>query len=222
MTINPDTGAISWTPTEAQGPSSNTITVAVTDNGSPNLSDTKSFTVIVNEVNIPPVLTVPTNQIVDELTALNISASATDSDIPANTLTFSLFSPPAGMAIDTNTGAIFWTPSEAQGPSTNTITVVVTDSGSPNLSDTNSFAITVNGVYVPPPLIEAIEITNGVAILTCETASNHTYRLQYKENFADTNWIDVLPDLTANSAILTITNDLNASSQKLYRIYRVQ
>src|SRR5206468_2362947 len=89
MTINTATGAISWTPGEAQGPSTNTITVLVTDNGTPPLSATNTFTVTVNEVNSAPVLTVPANQTINELSTLSVSASATDSDIPANTLTFS-------------------------------------------------------------------------------------------------------------------------------------
>jgi hypothetical protein len=221
MTINPNTGAISWTPTEAQGPSTNTITVVVTDNGSPNLSATNSFTVTVNEVNSPPVLTVPTNQVVNELATLTVSASATDSDIPANTLTFSLLSPPAGMTINPNTGLITWTPSVLQSPSTNTIIVVVTDNGSPNLSDTNSFVIIVNDVYVPPSLIQNIQISGGQAILNCLTTSNHIYRLQYKDNFADPNWTDVSPDVTANGSVLMLTNTLNSSSHRLYRLYRV-
>src|SRR5262249_18708290 len=101
MTINTNTGAISWTPTEAQGPSTNTVTVRVTDDGSPNLSHTKSFNAIVNEVNSPPVLTVPSDQTINELTTLNVSASATDPDIPVNILTFSLVSAPSGMTINT-------------------------------------------------------------------------------------------------------------------------
>ena len=41
---------------EAEGPSTNTITTVVTDNGVPPLSATNSFTVVVNEVNSPPTL----------------------------------------------------------------------------------------------------------------------------------------------------------------------
>src|SRR2546421_7203710 len=63
---------------------------------------------------------------------------STDADVPANTLTFSLVGPPAGMTINGSSGAINWTPTEAQGPSTNTITVVVADNGVPALSATNS------------------------------------------------------------------------------------
>ena len=221
MTINPTNGAIGWTPTEAQGPSTNTITVKVTDNGSPNLSDTKSFTVTVNEVNSAPVLTVPTNQVINELTTLNVSASATDSDTPTNTLTFSLLSPPAGMTIDPNTGAITWTPGVLQSPSTNTIKVVVTDNGLPNLSVTNSFIVTVNDVYVPPPVIQNIQLTTTRAVLTCTASSNHIYRLQYKDNFTDSTWTDAAPDVTATGSVLMITNQLSSSNQRLYRVYRV-
>jgi hypothetical protein len=45
--VNPISGAFTWTPTGAPAPSTNRITFRVTDNGSPNLSDEKSFSVIV-------------------------------------------------------------------------------------------------------------------------------------------------------------------------------
>src|SRR5204863_269876 len=134
MTINPATGAISWTPTEAQGPSTNIVSVSVTDNGVPALSVTNTFTVTVNEVNLAPVLTVPANQTINEQTTLSVSASAIDADISANTLTFALVSAPTGMTINPASGAISWTPTEAQGPSTNIASVSVTDNGVPALS----------------------------------------------------------------------------------------
>jgi hypothetical protein len=170
MSINPNTGAISWTPTEAEGPSVNTITVVVTDNGSPALSSTNSFTVTVNEVNTAPNLAVPPNQTINELTTLAVSASATDSDIPANVLTYSLNSHPAGMTINVSSGAINWTPTEAQGPSTNTVTVVVTDDGSPPLSTTNSFSIVVDEVNSTPVLPAQTNVT--IAELTLLVVTN--------------------------------------------------
>src|SRR5438105_1773019 len=78
-------GVITWTPTEAQGPSTNTFTTIVTDNGLPPLSATNSFTVVVNEVNSAPVLPATTNYTIAELTTLTVTNTATDSDIPANT-----------------------------------------------------------------------------------------------------------------------------------------
>src|SRR5256884_2483876 len=126
MTINPASGAISWTPTEAQGPSTNAVSVSVTDNGVPALSVTNTFTVTVNEVNLAPVLTVPADQTMAEQTTLNVNASAIDADIPANSLTFALVSSPAGMTINPATGALKWTPPNSQRRSTNNVSVSVT------------------------------------------------------------------------------------------------
>src|SRR5439155_1743640 len=98
VAVNPTTGVLSWTPTEAQGPSTNTITLKVTDNGSPALSATNSFTVVVNEVNTAPVLTVPGSQTINELSTLVVTNTAADSDVPANMLTFELVSGPSGVA----------------------------------------------------------------------------------------------------------------------------
>ena len=157
MTINPNTGALSWTPAEAQGPATNLITVVVTDNSpvavnSQQLSATNSFTVIIREVNAAPQAVVPPEQTIDELATLNVSITATDSDLPANKSTFNLVSPPAGMTINPATGAISWTPTEGQGPSTNVITVVATDDGVQPLSGTNSFTVVVREVNVAPTL----------------------------------------------------------------------
>src|SRR3989454_12505037 len=83
-----------------------------------------------------PVLTVPTAQTVAELSTLRVTNSASDADLPANTLTFSLVSAPAGVNLNPSNGVLSWTPSQAQGASTNLITLRVTDSGAPPLSDT--------------------------------------------------------------------------------------
>jgi hypothetical protein len=162
MSIDPASGAISWTPTEAQGSNVYTVTVVVMDDNPTainehNLSVTNSFTVTVNESNRPPVLTVPADQVLNEETPLAVVASATDPDLPANALTFSLFEPPAGMTIDPLSGAIAWTPTEAQGLNVYTINVVVTDDNplavnERNLSTTNSFTVTVNESNQPPAL----------------------------------------------------------------------
>ncbi len=45
-------------------------------------------------------------------------------------------------------GVFTWTPTDAQGPGTYTIEVKVTDNGTPPLSTTNQFAVTVNELYL--------------------------------------------------------------------------
>jgi len=149
-------GIITWMPGEAQGPSTNIITTVVTDNGLPALSATNSFSVVVNEINVPPVLSPLANTNINELTTLTLTNAATDSDIPTNPLTYALLNAPTGAVIDTN-GVITWTPTEAQGPSTNTFTTVVTDTNmwavnTQSFTVTNTFTVVVNEINVAPML----------------------------------------------------------------------
>ena len=153
-TIGALTGAFSWTPTEAQGPGSYPITIRATDNGSPALSDFQLITVTVNEVNAAPVVTSPGNKTVDELTALAFTVTATDTDVPANALTWSLDAgAPTGAAINASTGAFSWTPTETQGPGAYPVTIRATDNGTPALSGTSAITIAVNEANVAPIVI---------------------------------------------------------------------
>jgi hypothetical protein len=170
-------GVITWTPSEAQGPGTNVITTLATstdllDLANPTLSATNSFTVVVNEVNTAPVLNVPTTQTINELATLSVSVSATDSDIPANPLTFALVSAPLGMTINPNSGLITWTPSQAQSPSTNLLQVSVTDTNPPavnakSLSVTNSFMVIVRELNQAPVLrVIPTQTVNELTLLT--------------------------------------------------------
>src|SRR5262249_47993395 len=127
VVLDPKSGAFSWVPSESQGPGIFHITVRVTDDGSPPLSNEATFTVTVREVNRPPVLAHLPDRQVNEGEELTFTASATDPDIPANKLTFSLGSgAPVGAYINPQTGEFYWTPTEAQGPGSPQITVRVT------------------------------------------------------------------------------------------------
>jgi hypothetical protein len=140
-----DAGLLNWTPSEAQGPSTNEVTIVITDDGSPSLSATNSFRIIVNEFNSAPQFSNVLDQTVDQLSLLAFKIEATDADLPAQNLTYSILSGPAGANIDAS-GLFSWTPSALQGPGTNEVTVIVSDDGSPSLSATNSFRVVVNGL----------------------------------------------------------------------------
>src|SRR5207302_83610 len=122
-----------------------------TDDGAPPMSATNSFPVVVTEVNSPPLLPPQADRTVAEQTTLVVTNTAVDPDLPPNNLSYTLLAAPAGASIDTN-GVITWTPTEAQGPSTNVITTMVTDNGVPSLSATNSFTVVVTEVNSPPVL----------------------------------------------------------------------
>jgi VCBS repeat-containing protein len=95
------------------------------------------------------------NQSVAELATLSLTASATDADLPADTLTYTLdaASIALGMSIDATTGVFSWTPTESQGGLIPSVTITVTDSGSGTLTDSETFIITV---------IENILVISGI------------------------------------------------------------
>ncbi|NOS70393.1 MAG: hypothetical protein HOP33_10735, partial [Verrucomicrobia bacterium] len=210
-------GVITWTPLEAQGPGTNTITTTVSDGA---LSATNSFTVTVNEVNVAPVFVgTPTNRTVAELATLTVTNNATDADVPANTLTYSLQNPPGGAVISTN-GVITWTPTETQGPSTNTFTTIVSDG---LVSATNSFVVTVTEVNVGPVFV-GTPTNRTIAELTILTVTNNatdvdaptnalTYSLQNPPSGAVIstngviNWTPMEAQGPSTNTITTIVSD---------------
>src|SRR6185503_3157136 len=79
--IDPGTGVFSWTPAETQGPATNSITVRVTED--PNgLTDARTFTVVVTELNGAPVIAPITDKSVAEGVLFVFTIPATDADSP--------------------------------------------------------------------------------------------------------------------------------------------
>jgi hypothetical protein len=124
------------------------IEVVVSDSGIPTLAATNRFTVVVTKGNNAPVLGPLADRTVMEGTLLTVSATATDPDMPAQTLTFSLGVGAPSTAAITPEGVFTWTPTDSDGPGTNRITIVVTDSGEPAASDTQTFVVIVNEMYL--------------------------------------------------------------------------
>lgn len=114
-------------------------------------SNVKTVSITVTSLNDDPILNPIGNKSVDELVELAFTATATDIDLPADSLTFSLEGSPAGANISSG-GAFTWTPSEIQGPGIYTFTVKVCDSGTPVLCDSEVITVTVNEVNLAPIL----------------------------------------------------------------------
>ena len=139
-------GVLNWTPTEVQGGTSNNLTAYIFDSGNPSLGSTQSFYVLVLKTNTAPVLPVIATQLIGVGGLLTVTNTAVDTDVPANSLTNTLLSAPAGMTVDAN-GIITWNPSNAGNYQ---VTMRVTDNGTPALSATNSFTVGVIAAPVPP------------------------------------------------------------------------
>jgi hypothetical protein len=145
-------GIFNWTPTPAQGPATNVITVRVTDDGSPALTETKNVTIKVLKPNTPPQIAGLEDDIIVENGSglITFDVTAWDDDLPAQTLTFSLASAPAGASISPGTGAFAWTP--PVGLSTNEVTVRVADNGVPPLYVEAVFTLIIVPSNAPPSL----------------------------------------------------------------------
>jgi len=235
-TIGATTGAFSWTPAESAGPGTYPVTVRVAD--SSGATSDRSFTVTVTETNSAPVLAAITNRAVSAGTALTLTASATDPDVPANTLTFSLDSAPTGATIQPATGAFSWTPTTAQG-GVHTVTVRVTDNGSPSLSATTSFTVTVNTGNMPDLIMSALSTTAtnvrpGTTMSTSSTVRNSgtatapssvvRFSLSLDQNYGGADDVALTPtrsvsNLSVNrtsTATLTLTVPVSATPGNYY------
>ena len=213
-TINATSGAFTWTPTEAQGPGVYHITVRVTDNNLPPASDAKTFQVTVTETNQAPVLAPIASRTVHAGTLVALTNTATDGDLPTNSLSFSLdVGAPVLASVNTNTGVFNWQTSDANVGSTNSITVRVTDTGIPPQSDAKPFSIAV----LARPNIESATVSGGAFELTWTAIPGQKYRVQFKNDLNDPNWSDLVPDVTASLSSAFKSDPLSAT-QRFYRV----
>jgi hypothetical protein len=171
----------------------------------------------VNEVNTTPSLAAIENKTVQEEVSLTFTVTATDSDLPAQKLAFSLEAgAPAGAAI-TSEGVFSWTPAEAQGPSTNTVTVKVTDNGSPALSETRSFTIVVKTEPMAPHITIINRTSENWIKVTWTSEPGIAYKLQQKHLLGDAQWTDV-DQITAIDITTSITDTRGMNGQTYYRV----
>jgi len=166
--------------------------------------------------NTAPVLAAISNQTVNAGATLVFTTAATDADIPADTLTFTLTVAPSGAAI-TPAGVFSWTAPQVLSPQTNSVTVRVADNGSPSLSNTKSFTIAV----VPPPRVLSGTNVNGAFQLTSTTYPGRTYRVQYKDDLSASSWTILGSDTVATGYSLSVTDSSPSSRQRFYRVVQV-
>ncbi|MBL9168134.1 MAG: putative Ig domain-containing protein, partial [Verrucomicrobiales bacterium] len=206
MTINPSSGLITWTPAEAQGPGVHNVTVRVTDNGTPALGHTTSFSVTVNEVNLAPVLpALPDATMIHAGTTFTANLSATDSDLPANTLTYSLPTGPSDATLSP-AGVVSWSAPVTAAGTVADFTVGVTDNGLPTASDNRSFQVQVTGRL---EILSSAQ-TGAQLEVTWRAIPGRIYRLIASDTLPATEWTPVPGDIEATGATATKTIPIGA------------
>jgi hypothetical protein len=145
---------------------------------------------------------------------LLITNTATDVDAPPQTLAFAISQAPAGAALNATNGVFTWRPSVSQANTTNQVSIRVTDNGSPGLSASNNFTVTV-----PPlaaPVVNSIFVSRVQTTLTISGDRGPDYVL-----LTSTNLSDWKPLLTTNPASLPLTLSVTNTPDP-QRFYRFQ
>jgi hypothetical protein len=114
------------------------VTIRATDNGPGSLFDEDTFEWVVTNTNSSPILGAIGNKFVEQGSQLAFTAAATDPN--GDGVVFSLVNPPSGASISAG-GNFTWTPNVA--PGNYPVTVKVTDNGTPVLTDSQTFTVTV-------------------------------------------------------------------------------
>ena len=152
--IDPDSGIFGWTPTESQGPAALSVTVRVTDDGVSPEFDEQQVSITVDEINEPPALLTPLGGLRHtEGEGVSSNLYWSDTDLPANTLTWQATGLPPEVTIDPISGAISGTiPIGAASGSPYTTSITATDNGTPPLADTAIFSWVVDPSNLAPVL----------------------------------------------------------------------
>jgi glucosylceramidase len=165
-------------------------------------------------VNQSPVLAPIPDQTILAGRVLTVTNSASDADVPSQTLTFSLISAPSGATINTNTGLFTWRPTIAQSPSAPIIAIAVSDNGLPSMSATQSFTATVTRPVAPN--LNAVSITNNNIEFQISGDTGPDYIIQTSTNL--TSWSSIA---TSNSPTLPFFWIDTNSAALPFSFYRV-
>ena len=172
----------------------------------------------ISGINHPPVLAPVGDQHTGAGQTLVITNHASDPDVPPQSLTFSLLGAPIGASVNAVNGIFSWRPKVAQASSTNSMAVVVTDNGTPNLSATQDFQVTV--ASLARPQLDAFAVSNSVFQLLVSGDSGPDYTIQASTNLAQTDaWFSAF---TTNSPRLPFVWTSSNTASPPTEFYRVQ
>jgi hypothetical protein len=198
--IGPTSGVLTWTPSSA--PATNNFIIVVTDNGTPSLAATQSFTVTVVA---PPTLA---------NFALN-----------NGNLTFTWMSAPGQfyqVEFKADLTDAQWIPIGAVmmgtgGPLNFTNSVTSSPRGFYRLR-----VLTSEQAMVSPPILNGQVQGSSQFVLAWPTLPGQRFQVEATTNLAPVNWIALGAPLTATGGVLKYTNNLSDASRRFYRLALLQ
>jgi hypothetical protein len=151
---------------ETPGSPPATNTVSVTGNSLSVVVPAYTITVLTIPVltNAPPVISAISNYTVNAGQTVAFTASATVTNVPTPSLTFTLLNAPTNAALvphlgGFNTVAFSWRPLVSQAGTTNIITLQVSNTNPPPVTASRTFTVTVNPLT--PPSLTSTVLSNG-------------------------------------------------------------
>jgi hypothetical protein len=187
------------------------FTYTVTDANGYNMTQTVGIRIIQPTANTAPVfVSSAADRFINVGVNLSITNVATDVNVP---LTYSLTGKPANATYNPNTGVFNWRPQVTQADTTNAMTVIATDNGTPFMMATQNFRVIVNPLALP--VVTTTPVTIGQIGLTVSGQLGPDYAVQGSSNLVDWNtlWI-------TNPAVMPFSWSTNTGSlpQQYYRI----
>ena len=207
-------GLITFTTNETHGAQSFNVAVSVSDG---ELSSSESFNVQVNKLSKPnskPVITAIPNQVLNEGESLNLQVLAIDSDLPNQTLSYSLDQNSLNLGISINqNGLITWTTNETHGAQDFNVAVSVSDG---ELSSSESFNVQVNKLSKPnsKPVITAISdqvLNEGESLNLQVLAIDSDFPKQNLTYSLDQNSLNLGISIDQNGLITFTTNETHGA-----------
>ncbi len=163
--------------------------------------------------NTPPTLVPVSDRVINPGATLAITNMASDADIPSQTLTFSLLAGPTNATVNSATGVLLWRPLLRQADSTNPVTVQVADAGTPVLTATNNFTVTVNPLT--PSSLSVVGAPGGQITLSFNGLTGPDYEVLTSTNLVD--WESVLT-LYSPALPYTLMTNVTAEPMRVYRL----
>jgi hypothetical protein len=148
---------------------------------------------------------------------LIVTNSATDVDLPAQTLSFGLVNPPEGATMDSASGVLTWRPAMAQSGAMYPLAVRVTDNGVPSQSAVQNFNVTVLRPSQPVLLMPQLE--NGLASLPVVGNAGPDYIIEASTNLGiGADWVPLKTNYSAAPPFLWTDQTPVQLSQRFYRV----
>jgi hypothetical protein len=197
LSLSSSTGKITGAATGPNGTSS--LTVKVTDSSNPTQSASQPLSIAVN---LPPPPAITTTTLPGAVEFANYSQTVAATGYGTLTYSVSVGSLPAGLSLNSSTGAITGPPT---GPnSTSSFTINVTDSSNPTQSASQPLSIAVS--LPPAPSITTTTLPNGTV------GANYTQTIAFTGGHGPFTWSISSGALPTGFSLNTATGAITGSS----------